>query len=143
MPRWNFSTATLGDGISTSTGTSRRVTQGMMTLRQIVSVDAHAAEEGEDPQDGHENGEPEFLCAEKSIGVGSPSSTCAVIRVSQNDKHPRRGQPQPADETMVSFERVVMVTVIEMLVAPHHFQAARQPRKSLTCEPKGKHSELR
>ena len=59
MPRSNLRTATLGEGISTSTGTSRSVTQGMRMLPNVSHGKGFGLEL--DLQDCHEDSKPEFL----------------------------------------------------------------------------------
>jgi hypothetical protein len=89
MPRLNFRIATLAEGISTSTGTSRRVTHGMRTLRVFVSgVCMCGRERGEYVQDGHEDCEPELLRAEEGVGVGVVFSSFDVVGVAEDDEYP-------------------------------------------------------
>jgi hypothetical protein len=65
--------------ISTSTGTSRRVTQGIRTLENMSIV----MEELEDSvQNCHEHGKPELLCAEQGMGVCPPFSSFDVVGIS-------------------------------------------------------------
>jgi hypothetical protein len=73
--------------ISTSTGTSRRVTQGMRILC-VVSHQLRSDTEVRDVQDGHEDSEPELLCAEQRVGIGSPFPSLDVVRISKNHEHP-------------------------------------------------------
>jgi hypothetical protein len=87
MPRLNFRIATLAEGISTSTGTSRRVTQGMRTLRGGVST-VCVEERGEYVQDSHEDREPELLRAEEGVGVGVVFSGFDVVGVAEDDEYP-------------------------------------------------------
>jgi len=77
MPRWNFITATLGEGISTSTGTSRRVTHGIRTLCEVSEVQLKFG--GLSLQDGHEHCEPQFLCADEGVRVGVPLPALDVV----------------------------------------------------------------
>ena len=87
MPRLKRRTATLGDGISTSTATSRRVTHGMRML-DGWSVGRGCGCVGEHVQDCHEHGEPELLRAEQRVGIVVPFAALDVVGVSKDDENP-------------------------------------------------------
>jgi hypothetical protein len=88
MPRLKRRTATLGEGISTSTGTWRRVTHGMAMLGWCQCCGVLSSLEGASIQDRHEDGKPELLCAEQSVCVGSPFTTGNVVGVAEDNKGP-------------------------------------------------------
>lgn len=81
--------ATLGDGISTSTGTSLTVNQGIRTL-QIVWREKQRTMGGDIPdlQDGHSEAKPEVLLIEYLDSVGIPLVFVNIIAVPQHDKYP-------------------------------------------------------
>jgi len=81
--------ATLGDGISTATGTSLTVTQGIRTL-EVVRREERRRMDGVtlSLQDGHSEAKPEILLIEYLDSVGVPLVFIDVIAVPQHDKCP-------------------------------------------------------
>jgi hypothetical protein len=160
MPRLKRRTATFGDGcaqapistssfgakgvpgatltISTSTGTSRRVTQGVSTLRRRRPVSCKIVsgveDDGMSPQDGHERSKPKLLRAEKDMRLQIPLLRRRIVHVAGDDEHPgglstERGQQgsarcarhacirhkstyreaKPSDEAMLSLKDIMML----------------------------------
>ena len=81
--------ATLGDGISTSTGTSLTVNQGIRTL-QAMRRERRRMRDGGRPglQDSHSEAKPEVLLSQYLDSVGVPLMFIDVVAVPQHDKYP-------------------------------------------------------
>jgi hypothetical protein len=58
------------------------------TERGMSNGNEHVSEDGRYIQDCHEDGEPELLRADKSVGIVSPFSAFDVVNVAHDDKHP-------------------------------------------------------
>jgi hypothetical protein len=103
MPRLNRRTATFGDGISTSTSTSRTKNHGSAILSE-------GSAEGPQrkvsySQDGHAERVPEFLLAKNVETVRVPLVCGHVVAVRENDEDPGEDEARPG-EPSVSIEAV-------------------------------------
>ena len=76
-------TATLGDGISTSTGTFLIVSQGMMTLQAVRREKLRATDRGRlGLQESHSEAVPEVLLPQYPDVIGVPAVLIDIIAVS-------------------------------------------------------------
>jgi hypothetical protein len=103
IPRLNRRTATFGDGISTSTSTSRTKNHGSAMLGE-------GSAEGPDhkasySQDGHAERVPELLLAKNVEAIGVPLVCGHVVAVRENDEDPGEDETRPG-EPSVSIEAV-------------------------------------
>jgi hypothetical protein len=153
MPRSKRRTATFGDGISTSTATSRRVTHGIKTLAMVSR--GSSSMERRTIQDGHEHCKPQLLCADEGMCIGVPFAALDVVKVAQDHKDPSHleevsknhvervssvayGETQPPNEAVMLFKHIVVGTSR----AVSHCQRS-EDSVVLTCESKGKRSRRR
>jgi hypothetical protein len=80
--------ATFGDGISTSTGTSLTVNQGIRTLTPVREESRRINGAREYSQDGHSEGEPEVLLSQYPDTIGVPLVFIEVVAVPQHNEYP-------------------------------------------------------
>jgi len=88
-PRSKRMIATLGDGISTLTGTSLTVSQGIRILQSVRREKQRTmGEANSGSQDSHPGAEPEVLLPQYPNAIGVPLVLIDVIAVPQHDKYP-------------------------------------------------------
>jgi hypothetical protein len=88
-PRSKRMIATFGDGISTSTGTSLTVNQGIRTL-EVLEREKRQTRNGSwsNSQDSHSETEPEVLLPQYPDAIGVPLVFIDVIAVPQQNEYP-------------------------------------------------------
>lgn len=81
--------ATFGDGISTSTGTSLTVNQGIRTLHAPAREKLRTINEAKPYlQDSHSEGEPEVLLLQYLRAIRVPPVLIGVVAVPQHNEYP-------------------------------------------------------
>jgi hypothetical protein len=103
IPRLNRRTATFGDGISTSTSTSRTKNHGSAMLSEGSAEGPKY--KASNSQDGHAERVPELLLAKNVEAVGVPLVCGHVVAVRENDEDPSEDEARPG-EPSVSIEAV-------------------------------------